>query len=300
MISIGHQWSCGNGAKLTFVSEANQINGHRVAVLNCSICSKDRQLWPAGSIRSKILHMNQGKRPCGCSISPKWSASQQRLRASRVLAEDGYFFVAWENEFKGKDSKLVAHCPKHGSFTLSMGHLMTSGTRCQSCGNLRKSCSENEVMERIHEALSGRDWSFSRFVGGFNGYASRAIFNCDEHGEWEASIDTAYRHRCGCPSCAVTGFQNHKRSVVYALRSDCGGYLKIGISGKPKKRFLKLSRATPFGFDVIRIIRCSGNKAISIESRIHSTFESAGFKGWDGATEWLKYDPSIIDALNIH
>lgn len=82
--------------------------------------------------------------------------------------------------------------------------------------------------------------------------------------------------------------------------SDCGGYLKIGISGKPKKRFLKLSRATPFGFDVIRIIRCSGNKAISIESRIHSTFESAGFKGWDGATEWLKYDQSIIDALNTH
>lgn len=300
MISIGHQWSCDNGAKLTFISESKQINGHRVAVLKCSICSKDKQLWPAGSIRSKIPHLNTGRRPCGCSISPKWSASQQALRASRALAEDGYFFIAWENEFKGKESKLIAHCPKHGSFNVAMGHLMTSGTRCQSCGNLRKLFSEPEIMERLSESILGRNWSFSRFVGSFNGYASRAIMECSQHGEWEASIDTIYRHRCGCPSCAANGFQNCKRSVVYALRSDCGAYIKVGISGQPKKRFLKLSRSTPFDFVVVRIIRCAGNKAIAIESRIHATFETAGFKGWDGATEWLKYDPSIIDALNTH
>lgn len=297
MISIGHQWSCDNGAKLTFVSESEQINGHRVAVLNCSVCSKDKQLWPAGSIRSKIIHMNNGRRPCGCSISPKWSVSQQALRASRALALDGYFFIGWENEFKGKDSKLIAHCPTHGSFTVSMGHLLTSGTRCQSCGNLRKSYSLPEIMNKIDAAISGRDWSFSRFAGSFNGYASRAIINCSEHGEWEASIDTIYRHRCGCPSCAITGFKNNRRSVLYALKSECGAYLKIGISGQPKKRFLKLSKQTPFSFTIEKIVRCSGNKAIALESIIHRMFESAGFRGWDGATEWLKYDPMIIEQM---
>jgi len=297
VISIGHQWSCSNGAKLTFISESAQINGHRVAVLRCSICSKDKQLWPDGSIRSKILHMNQGKRPCGCSVSPKWSASQQRLRASRALAGDGYFFIAWENEFKGKDSKLIAHCPKHGSFTVAMGHLMTSGTRCQLCGNLRKSFSEPEIMDRISESVGGRDWSFSRFVGSFIGYASRVMMECSHHGEWEASIDTIYRHGCGCPSCAKRGFQNSKRSVVYALRSDCGAYLKIGISGQPKKRLASLARDTPFKFSVERIFRRSGNSAISIESIVHRSYESAGFRGWNGATEWLKYDPEIIEYI---
>lgn len=300
MISIGHQWSCGNGAKLTFVSESEHLNLHRVAILTCSKCSKDKELWPLGSIKSKILHLNNGKRPCGCSLMTKWKPWQQILRATRIAELKGCMFLAMAEPYTGKDSKAIFHCGEHGEFARSIGGIITTGNSCQKCGYGNFRTPKASIMSEIRERCDETGFSFVRIIGEYRSTTNRILLECKTHGQWEASIDTFIRQKCGCPRCAVSGFKDNKRSVVYALKSDCGGYLKVGISGKPKKRFQKLARETPFQFSVVSIIRAAGKQAVEIEAGIHAMFASAGFKGWDGATEWLRNDPSILDALASH
>lgn len=126
---------------------------------------------------------------------------------------------------------------------------------------------------------------------------SIAVLSCKEHGEFKCRYDSFLYVGSGCPSCTTRGFRPSKRSVVYALISDCDGYIKIGISNKPKQRMKELTRSTPFKFSVHSMLRMRGACARHLEKSVQSNFMSAGFRGFCGATEWLRYDPAIIDYI---
>lgn len=81
------------------------------------------------------------------------------------------------------------------------------------------------------------------------------------------------------------------------MKSECGAYIKIGITGSKVRRMRKLREVTPFKFTQVFSYKCRGEDARKIEKRLHQSFERAGFKGFCGATEWLKFDPAILDVL---
>lgn len=73
-------------------------------------------------------------------------------------------------------------------------------------------------------------------------------------------------------------------------------FCKIGISNNHKKRIKQLKSSTPFGFNIIEIFSDdSGEKISNIERMFHKKYESAGFSGFDGATEWLKFSPELLE-----
>lgn len=50
--------------------------------LECSICSKDVELWPSGSIFGTKANITRGAQPCGCSSAPKWNKTQYEIRVN--------------------------------------------------------------------------------------------------------------------------------------------------------------------------------------------------------------------------
>lgn len=99
----------------------------------------------------------------------------------------------------------------------------------------------------------------------------------------------------GCPECADYGFKRtNKTAYVYFLVSVSAGAVKIGVTHNKAERIRKLTRDTPFQFDIIKIIKTNGMTAASIESRFHNEFQRAGFSGFDGCTEWVIKTPRLM------
>jgi len=49
-------------------------------------------------------------------------------------------------------------------------------------------------------------------------------------------------------------------------------------------------------FNIIEIFSDdSGEKISNLERMFHKKYESAGFSGFDGATEWLKFSPELLE-----
>ncbi len=82
--------------------------------------------------------------------------------------------------------------------------------------------------------------------------------------------------------------------------SDCGLYAKVGISNKYENRISILKKSTPFKFSLIELYsNISGDLIFNLERMFHSKYESAGFKGFDGATEWLKFSPELLEEFRL-
>ncbi|ATI16520.1 hypothetical protein kpv79_67 [Klebsiella phage vB_KpnM_KpV79] len=139
--------------------------------------------------------------------------------------------------------------------------------------------------EVVTERLEGRNITLLRYEGST---MEKSQWRCDVCSyEWETSAGSVLSGR-GCPACAEYGYKSSLPGTLYALRSDCGRYVKIGITNNFKRRFRKLKRVTPFDVSVIERIECDGQTARQFEKMFHDKFESAGFTGFDGATEWLQ------------
>ena len=116
---------------------------------------------------------------------------------------------------------------------------------------------------------------------------------CTEHGNF---TQAPVNHLSGqnCPGCAEYGFDRTKVGFLYVLRSDCGRYMKIGITNKPNQRQAQLSRATPFSFKRIELIEGPGDQIANLEKELLAKYQPAGFtETFDGSTEWRLWDDSV-------
>ena len=83
--------------------------------LSCSECSKDKELFPEGTL-SCIIDSIRGERTiCGCSRKYKWKEYQYTIRIKRRCEELGYHFIDFMDEYKGCNTKLVIFNPSTGN-----------------------------------------------------------------------------------------------------------------------------------------------------------------------------------------
>jgi hypothetical protein len=153
--------------------------------------------------------------------------------------------------------------------------------------------STDEWEERLRVKCEHQNFHFVGWESACENQFSKVVMECPEHGRWVTS--TAYILRgSGCPQCATTGYQSSKSGTLYALLSECGSMIKIGISNIPEARHAQLARKTPFKFAVHRQIHCEdGTTPPMLERMFHNEFPSAGLRGFDGATEWRVWYPEV-------
>lgn len=176
----------------------------------------------------------------------------------------------------------------------SVTHLKSSRSGCPKCAGVRRWTAEERI-EQINEIYNIQ---FVSWVDEYKGKDSKANVRCEIDGfEWDASVHHLVNNGSGCPKCAKSGYDPSKTGYLYAIRSECGMYVKVGISNNPSRRHSELARDTPFNFHVIEQISGDGAKIAELEKYFHSKYERAGFARFDGCTEWLICTPQLLEEL---
>lgn len=232
------------------------------------ICVVDKYKWSV-----KVGNLMSLKHGCPqCGGHRRWTSEE---REEQINGIKNIEFIEWVGEYTGAKSKAKLRCSVDGyEWVSSVDSLLNKSTGCHKCSKRIRWTKE----ERISQINDIDGISFVKFLGEYAGGRTRVAVSCDVHNiEWAATITNIVNHGSGCPSCAKGGYDQTKTGYLYALRSECGKYVKVGISNKPESRFVGLRWSTPFKFNVIEMISGDGADVAKLEKYIHRKHESAGF-----------------------
>lgn len=184
---------------------------------------------------------------------------------------------------------VIIICHKHGEFTQTPSNHL-GGNGCPDCAGVKKYTNQSFIEKA--RTIHGHKYNYlsSTYL---NSQIKTSIM-CPEHGEFKQT-PSSHLSGQGCPGCANYGFDRTKIGFLYVLRSDCGQYMKIGITNKPDQRYMQLLRATPFSFKRIELIEGTGDKIANLEKELLTEYQSVGFtEVFDGSTEWRLWDNSVL------
>ena len=99
----GFKITVGNSV-FTLTERVNRV----VWVATCSVCSRDNELFPYGSIQVSPSEMSvSGKLSCGCSKAPRLTERQNRVIVERECAKRGYKFIDWVGKYEGVNKTKI-------------------------------------------------------------------------------------------------------------------------------------------------------------------------------------------------
>lgn len=274
----------------TFLSFDGDFKGHKSKLkIKC-----DRH----GSFIISYRHFTVRRQGCPYCAGNAKLDKQKALNEILTLCENTkYKFVRWREDLD--KNRFEIKCSEHGLRVANYYDFVTKGKRCKACAGKEK-YTILEASNLILEKYQSTEFIFFGFVDDtYRGRDTRLSMFCPYHGEWSLSFTNAISRFSKCPACAQGGFAQNKPAYLYVLINDDKDALKVGISNNYKIRFRDLKRCTPFPFSVIRMIKFEkGADAFQKEQEIHQNFEHCEFSGFSGYTEWLKYTPSLMDALD--
>lgn len=274
----------------------------------------DYSLWPTewvpSSTKVKIICPEHGEfeqqisvhaRGAGCR---KCSTIKSGLRKSK--GRDFYLSKAVKHHGDKYDYSLVpvnVHsldnvtiiCPEHGEFEQRMER-HASGSGCNECGISRTYTGRQKRLDRCSEVHDGK-YDYSLWPETVTA-KSKVEIVCPDHGIFTQQV-SSHQFGQGCPKCSLGGFDGTSEGYAYLLRSDCGQFMKVGVTKNTKRRFKELKDATPFIFSPIAVVYFErGGHALAIEKSVREFCVSANFSGFNGATEWYIYDDTVYDVIS--
>lgn len=278
------------------ISLVRWVNGHRGsksrAVFRCAI---DGHEWATGV--GSVINGKSGCPQCGRTSMMEKRRIPAEEREQQIDKLPNISFLRWVDGYKNGCSKAICRCEIDGSeWSASAVQLVNRRTGCPKCAliysaNARRT-PEDEIINKINSRPSIK---FVRWDGAYIGVESKVVCRCEIDGlEWSSSVMNFIRGR-GCPQCAEYGYRPGKPGTLYALRSECGTMVKIGISNNYKQRHRQLARATPFIWSCIELLHSDDGAVIAeMEKELHSWTEQAIFgQSFSGSTEWRKWDDRI-------
>ena len=169
---VGTHFPTPKGGTLTVVGVRGKDNkGAAIFTLECSICSKDAEVWPYGSINSVKSNLLQSKSPCGCAQNPYYTEEQDIILTQRIV--DKYhknLKVVGVNGLKASDKRftLVCNICSKDKDLFPLGSIISYKGSLQSgtlpCGCSKKyNWSEEQYMIRIKRECEKRGYKFLGF-----------------------------------------------------------------------------------------------------------------------------------------
>lgn len=215
------------------------------------------------------------------------------IRKATITHGDRYDYSLIDYKSANELVKII--CRIHGEFKQKASrHILGQG--CQKCGfesaNKKKTISNADFIKRsslIHD--DKYDYSLTDYTHSF----SKVKIICPIHGIFNQD-GAIHLLGSGCSKCGKCGYSPGKPGYVYILRSSISNIVKIGVTNNIDQRIKTLTRVTPFNFNMIECFKfVDGRTSIMIEKTAHLMGVSCGLSGFDGATEWFKFDSNIID-----
>lgn len=226
-----------------------------------------------------------------CSNTKKHTNDSFIKKAKIIHGRDTYDYSLVE--YINNLSKVKIICKEHGLFEQTPNSHLNIKAGCPNCSHTKKHTRETfiEKSKKVH----GDKYEYSFSV--YKSTRDKLSICCSDHGVFEQTPADHIKGQ-GCPGCAKTGFDRTRSGFLYVLRSECGRYMKIGITNKPDQRHIQLARATPFEFSCIEIKEGEGECVAVLEKNLLSIYETVEFKEkFDGSTEWRLWSEDIREKL---
>lgn len=278
-----------NLPNITFVRwDGEYRNAHSKAVCRCTA---DGFEWSAA-----VTNLTDGRQGC-----PRCAGNQKRTaqgQIDQINKLPNVTFVRWDCEYRNSKSRAVCRCDIDGcEWSATVGSMTTGGKGCPQCGGVRR-WSESERVEQINRLTNA---TFVRWDTVFRGARSKVVCCCDSGHEWVVTVYSLLSNGSGCPQCAEYGYNPSKPGTLYALRSECGTMVKIGISNDYEQRHAILKRKTPFAFNCVELCHGDGAMVASLEKVLHGLMEPVVFETpFDGSTEWRKWDARLPEWFDLY
>lgn len=226
-----------------------------------------------------------------CTNEKKKTGRELFIEKAKLIHGNDKYNYLLVNYVNARENVVVI-CSEHGLFSQTpYSHL--TGVGCPSCyGNRRHT--NSSFIEKAKET-HGDKYNYS--LVNYKNSISKIKIICQDHGEFEQT-PTCHPSGQGCVGCAKNGFDRTKVGFLYVLRSDCGQYMKIGITNNPDQRHAQLSRETPFTFECIELIEDGCESIANLEKELLSEYTPVEFYSrFDGYTEWRLFNDSIRNKL---
>ena len=225
-----------------------------------------------------------GKGCPDCACNKKHT---NELFIKRAIEIHGNRYCYSTVNYRSNRQKVSIYCNKHGVFDQTpYNHLR--GVGCPACSN-KKSNTETFIKKATEVHGDCYDYSTVNYLHSHQ----KVSICCPEHSIFKQT-PSSHLTGHGCPGCANYRFNRAKAGFLYVLRSDCGRYMKIGITHKPNQRHSELSRSTPFSFKRIELIEGPGEQIVNLEKELLSCYQPAEFtEVFNGYSEWRLWDDSI-------
>lgn len=226
------------------------------------------------------------------------------IEKARAVHGDVYDYS--KIDYQGSQIPVIVGCPYCGKdFNIRPNnHFNGCGCPCQryvKAAATHISKKDNNDFIRNLIKVHGETYDYSNVV--YSGMDYKISIGCKTCGE--PFNQTAYNHLNGngCPNCCKGGFKTNLQGYLYLLIDQYNRHLKIGITNNIDLRFYDFDRESQRllrGFDYDQLdyyYHVNGALIAMLEKEGHNLFASlnAGFRGFDGATEWFKYDEKIIE-----
>lgn len=261
------------------------LGSHKKVQIICPDCGIFEQT-PNGHLAGKGCHKCYGKR----ISNSKFSDLEFFIEKATSVHGNKYDYSLVD--YQGTYNTVIITCAEHGVFRQTPNNHLR-GRGCSVCSNTYRHDTSSFIEKATYVHGNKYDYSSSEYVGANN----KITIICKTHGIFK-QIAGMHLYGRGCPGCAEYGFDRTKDGFLYVLRSECGRYMKIGVTNKPEQRQSQLSRATPFSFKRIELIEGQGDQIADLEKELLAEYQPAGFtETFDGYSEWRLWSESIRHKL---
>lgn len=265
--------------------------------VTCTECSKDKELFPNGYFVSNKSNLKTGRKPCGCSKSPKWEEWQYLILARRAGEKKGFVVYGFAENFKGKDTKLNLECLKDGrKWIASIDNIINGGTGCPKCAGVnlseQKKTPAHIALQKCINICEEMNYSVVGFVDRYKGvHKTRFEYNCKIHGKQNVSYNAFVNMGSRCKGCYKdrqkelgngNGYYPERKDEIdflYVLDFD-NKFVKVGRSFDVDERINGLKRPSESGIkniNKLRIFTAIHQEIYDYEQEMHKELRERNF-----------------------
>lgn len=297
---VGTTFPTDKGSVLTVTGVSHKQNTKVLFTLECSACSKDKELFPSGSIMSLKVSLENGRIPCGCSKRTKWSQSQYTTLINRKCIEFGFDFLGFTGEWRGISTYLKLHNLKNDNTweSTNINSFLNHGYGCPlEAGNKRWTPQERE--QQINKVFTVEGGAFVMWKGKYKNWASKFHWVCSEGHHCETRVSSFLSSGIRCMTCkkikhreegTFYGYypkRTQETDYLYIIHFKKSGYIKVGRSFDVDRRvreLLKLSNHNRNEIEILAIYTGKHKDVYDTEQWIHEELTERGFYHED--SEW--------------
>ncbi|WOZ53794.2 hypothetical protein [Vibrio phage VRU] len=275
----------------------------REFILECEICSKDKELWPYGSITGAKGNLVKDSVPCGCTKSPKWTQSQYELLIKRKCEEKGYVFRGFIGNWKGTDTYLRLHNPQNGNVweSSTISNFLNNGHGCPLEAKVKRWTAQ-EREEQIKDVFAVEGGEFIGWKEVYKNSDSKFQWLCGENHLCETGVVHFLSLGTRCGTCArikqredgvFYGYypkRSDEQDYLYIIHFRKGNYIKVGRSFDVEKRLkgsnglLKTSNHKRNEVEVLAVYTGIHQDVYDTEQWIHEELTERGF--YHNESDW--------------